>query len=37
MLFAFREHLKQLANDDQDPFYAKIRARVVERATKLLE
>lgn len=37
MLFAFREHLKQLANDDQDPFHAKIRARVGKRATKLLE
>lgn len=37
MLFAFREHLKQLAQDDQDPFHKKIRARVGKRATKLLE
>ncbi len=37
MLFAFREHLKALAQDDKDPFHAKVRARVGKRATKLLE
>jgi uncharacterized membrane protein YkvA (DUF1232 family) len=37
MLIAFREHLKELANDDKDPFHVKIRARVGKRATKLLE
>jgi uncharacterized membrane protein YkvA (DUF1232 family) len=37
MLFAFREHLKALAEDDKDPFHAKIRDRVGKRATKLLE
>ena len=37
MLYAFKSHLKSLAEDARDPFHLKIRKRVGKRATLMLE